>query len=162
MAKRERRLLEAATVEWEREWDGIGEEGRGWTGGIDGSLSDRDSLAGLEFLRKTKVEPPRRRGGGWERSYGWGCCCGLETKRKKGVFEEKTLTLLGLTAPHLNGSCAMHMTPSLSVSFFKWQVFRSISSKPVWRKSLSFIVILKKKKKKLCRLTHCITKLLGN
>ena len=120
--QRERRLLAAAMVEWEREWDGIGEKGRGWTGGIDGGLSGRDSLAGLGFLRKTKVELPRRRGGGWERSYGWGCCCGWETERKRCMFEEKTLTLLGLTTPHLNGLCALHMTPSLSVSFFKWQV----------------------------------------
>ena len=59
-----------------------------------------------EFAQKTKVEAVRER-----REAVWVCL--RRRKRLNVCLRRKRLTLLGLTAlPQLNGSCALHMTPS--------------------------------------------------
>ena len=59
-----------------------------------------------EFAQKMKVEAMRER-----REAVWVC---LRRRKMLNVcLRRKSLTLLGLTAlPQLNGSCALHMTPS--------------------------------------------------
>ena len=59
-----------------------------------------------EFAQKMKVEVVRER-----REAVWVCL--RRRKRLNVCLRRKRLMLLGLTAlPQLNGSCALHMTPS--------------------------------------------------